>query len=59
MTRFIEVKGQDGQWQVMDMQGNPHVICICTGFKAPLYAEYICQALEAYHSDLYSKFLND
>lgn len=34
-----------------------HILCICTGFKAPLNAEYICAALEHYHSCLMEKFL--
>ncbi len=56
-ARFIEVRDND-EYLVLDLQGpTPHVICRCGGFKGPLFAEYICMALEAYHSDLYSKVM--
>ncbi len=51
--RFIEVKGENGDWMVLDTKGTARVLCVCTGFKAPLNAEYICNALEAYHTTLY------
>ena len=55
MARFVEVR--DGNnWLVIDLKGEPHVLCCCSGFKAPLQAEYICQALEAYHQNLYDTF---
>lgn len=58
MPRFVEVKGQDAQWHVMDLQSDPpKMICTCTGWKAPLNAEYVCAALEAYHDNLVSKFI--
>lgn len=58
MARFVEVRGQDNQWLVMDTKNDEHrILCICTGFKAPLNAEYICAALEAYHSELMQRFL--
>ena len=58
MTRFVEVKGQDAQWHVLDLQSNPpKIICTCTGWMAPLNAEYICSALESYHEKLVSKFI--
>ncbi len=56
-ARFIEVRDND-EYLVLDLQGpTPHVICRCSGFKAPLFAEYVCMALEAYHSNLYSKVM--
>jgi hypothetical protein len=57
MRRFIEVRGQDGQWLVIDTHGEARILCTCTGWKAPLNAEYICKALEAYHVDLIARFL--
>lgn len=57
MTRFVEVRHED-KWLVLDTvkPDSPEVVCICMGYKGPLEAEYIRQALEAYHSHLYSKF---
>lgn len=52
--RFVEVRGQDDEWMVVDLKGDDaRVVCFCYGFKAPLNAQYICQALEQYHSTLY------
>jgi hypothetical protein len=60
MRRFVAVKGQDSDWHVIDLKSNtPRILCVCIGFKAPLNAEYICDALEAYHSDLYRRFNAD
>ncbi len=56
-ARFIEVREKD-EFLVLDLQGpNPQIVCRCSGWKAPLYAEYVCMALEAYHSNLYSKVM--
>lgn len=58
--RFVEVRGQDGQFLVVDLKGNtPRILCTCTGFHGPLNAQYICEALEAYHSTLVEKVLGD
>jgi hypothetical protein len=55
--RFVEVKVADDEWHVIDMKDTPRVVCTCYGFKGPLNAEYICNALEHYHTDLYETFL--
>ena len=52
MPRFLEVRDDDGSFLVLDTQNHPRVICRCVGFKAPLNAEYVVAALEAYHSRL-------
>jgi hypothetical protein len=57
VRRFVTVRGQDRQWMVLDLNDEPRQLCICTGFKAPLNAEYIADALEYYHSDLMAKVL--
>ncbi len=54
-SRFVEVREND-EYLILDLQGPvPHVICRCKGWKAPLQAEYLCRALEAYHSALFSR----
>ncbi len=56
-ARFVEVRERD-EFLIVDLQGpDPHVVCRCGGWKAPLYAEYVCRALEAYHSNFYNKVM--
>lgn len=58
MPRFVEVRGQDNEWLVLDLKAHtPRVLCRCTGFHGPLNAQYICEALEAYHGSLMGKVL--
>jgi len=56
--RFFEVMGEEsGEWLVLDGKRHPpRVICRCRGWNAPKNAVLIVAALEAHHSDLYSKF---
>jgi hypothetical protein len=55
--RFVSVRGQDGEWLVMDLQKGARILCTCTGFKAPLNADYICEALQHYHDNLIKKLI--
>ena len=56
--RFFEVRGEEsGEWLVLDGKRHPpRVICRCRGWNAPKNAVLIVAALEAHHSELYSKF---
>ena len=56
--RFFEVIGEEsGEWLVLDGKRHPpRVICTCRGWNAPKNAALIVAALEAHHSELYSKF---
>jgi hypothetical protein len=56
--RFFEVRGEEsGEWLVLDGKRHPpRVICRCLGWNAPKNAALIAAALEAHHSELYSKF---
>ena len=56
--RFFEVMGEEnGEWLVLDGKRRPpRVICRCRGWNAPKNAALIVAALEAHHSELYSKF---
>jgi hypothetical protein len=56
--RFFEVKGEEsGEWLVLDAKRHPpRVICRCLGWNAPKNAALIVAALQAYNSELYSKF---
>jgi hypothetical protein len=56
--RFFEVAGEEsGEWLVLDGKRRPpRVICRCRGWNAPKNAALIVAALEAHHSELYSKF---
>ena len=56
--RFFEVRGEEsGEWLVLDAKRHPpRVICRCLGWNAPKNAALIAAALEAHHSELYSKF---
>jgi hypothetical protein len=56
--RFFEARGEEGgEWLVLDAKRHPpHVICKCIGWNAPKNAALIAAALEAHHSELYSKF---
>ena len=56
--RFFEVMGEEsGEWLVLDSKRHPpRVICRCRGWNAPKNAALIVAALEAHHSELYSKF---
>jgi hypothetical protein len=56
--RFFAAKGEEGgEWFVLDAKRHPpHVICKCVGWNAPKNATLIVAALEAHHSELYSKF---
>jgi hypothetical protein len=56
--RFFEVRGEEsGEWLVLDAKRRPpRVICSCRGWNAPKNAALIAAALEAHHSELYSKF---
>ena len=51
MSRFIELRCENGDFLVVDLQQRL-VLCRCTGYKAPLNAEYLCEALESFHSRL-------
>jgi hypothetical protein len=59
--RFFEVRGEEsGEWLVLDGKRHPpRVICRCLGWNAPKNAALIAAALEARHSELYSKFSLD
>jgi hypothetical protein len=55
--RFFEVRGEDGEWLVLDGKRQPpRVICRCLGWHAPKDAAFIATALEVYNSELYAKF---
>jgi hypothetical protein len=56
--RFFEVRGEEsGVWLVLDgKRYPPRVICRCLGWNAPKNAALIVAALEAYNSELYSRF---
>ena len=57
--RFFEARGakKGGEWLVLDAKHSPpRVICKCVGWHAPKDAAMIVAALEAHHSELYSKF---
>jgi hypothetical protein len=56
--RFFEARGEEsGEWLVLDAKRHPpRVICRCVGWNAPKNAALIAAALEAHHSELYSKF---
>ena len=56
--RFFEVGGEEsGVWLVLDgKRYPPRVICRCLGWSAPKNAALIVVALEAYNSQLYSRF---
>jgi hypothetical protein len=56
--RFFEVRGEESdEWLVLDAKRHPpRVICRCLGWNAPKNAALIVVALEAYKSELYSKF---
>ena len=55
--RYREVVTENREWLILDTKGYPHrTICKCTGYDAPLNAEFICDALEAYHRELQDKF---
>jgi hypothetical protein len=56
--RFFEVRGEEsGVWLVLDgKRYPPRVICRCLGWSAPKNAALIVAALEAYNSELYSRF---
>jgi hypothetical protein len=56
--RFFEVRGEkSGEWLVLDGKRHPpRVICRCLGWNAPKNAALIVAALEAYNSELYSRF---
>jgi hypothetical protein len=56
--RFFEVRGEEsGEWLVLDGKRHPpRVICRCLGWNAPKNAALIVAALEAYNSELYSRF---
>jgi hypothetical protein len=59
--RFFEAKAEEGgEWLVLDGKRHPpRVICRCLGWNAPKNAALIAAALEAHHSELYSKFALD
>lgn len=59
--RFFEAKSEEsGEWLVLDGKRHPpRVICRCLGWHAPKNAALIAAALEAYNSELYSKFTLD
>ena len=56
--RFFEVRGEEsGEWLVLDGKRHPpRVICRCLGWNAPKNAALIVAAMEAYNSELYSRF---
>ena len=56
--RFFEVRGEESdEWLVLDGKRHPpRVICRCHGWNASKNAALIVAALEAHHSELYSKF---
>jgi hypothetical protein len=56
--RFFEARGEEsGEWLVLDGKRHPpRVICRCLGWSAPKNAALIAAALDAHHSELYSKF---
>ena len=53
--RYSILRGENREWMVID-SFNQSVVCKCAGFSAPLTADYVCAALEAYHTHLYEKF---
>ena len=55
---IFEVRGEEsGVWLVLDgKRYPPRVICSCLGWNAPKNAALIVAALEAYSSELYSRF---
>jgi len=59
--RFFEARGEEGgEWLVLDGKRHPpRVICRCLGWNAPKNAALIAAALEAYNSELYSRFSLD
>ena len=59
--QFFEARGEEsGEWLVLDGKRHPpRVICRCLGWNAPKNAALIAAALEAHHSELYSKFTLD
>ena len=56
--RYFEVRGEEsGVWLVLDgKRYPPRVVCRCLGWNAPKNAALIVAALEAYNSELYSRF---
>ena len=56
--RFFEVRGEEsGEWLLLGGKCHPpRVICKCASWNAPKNAALIAAALEAHHSELYSKF---
>lgn len=56
--RYFEARSEiSGEWLVLDGKRHPpRVICRCLGWNAPEDAALIAAALEAHHSELYSKF---
>ncbi len=52
MSRFIELRDEGGDFLVVDLQ-QKLILCRCGGYKAPLNAEYLCEALESFHRGLY------
>ena len=56
--RYFEVRGEEsGVWLVLDgKRYPPRVVCRCLGWSAPKNAALIVAALEAYNSELYTRF---
>jgi len=54
MARFVELRDEDGSFLVVDLQ-QKLILCRCGGFKAPLNAEYLVEALQAFHDGLLAK----
>lgn len=58
MSRYVQVRGMDREWYVLDSKSvrEPKIICYCHGFGAVYEAELIARALNEYHDGLYAKF---
>lgn len=56
VARFVILRDET-DFLVLDTKipDEPVIVCHCSGYKAPLQAEYVCQALEHYHNSLMEK----
>ena len=58
MPRYLELKNEKREWMIVDTKSIPHrVLAVCSGYDAPFNCQLIIEALEAFNTSLYTKFI--
>lgn len=53
--KFTKIRGERGEWLIVEKEKN-RVIAVCSGWRGPICATYIVDALNSYKEELYDKF---